>query len=227
MSETHKSKEEWQHDCLLDLHAKENGLMNGSIKVEESPLKTEYCEDGYVSKRTSCLRSRTRNYAIYILIWCIAVGSVILNLIFFTALSVRQCDISPTPLPLLPGDPCPDGWIGFQRKCYYFSAAERNWTSSSLHCSSHNASLAVIDSQEEMGFLLRHKSPPDHWIGLRRDNPLQPWRWINGTISHEWFTIYGGGRCAYMNHEVIASSSCTREEHWICSKPCHLPEATF
>nr|XP_060615924.1 C-type lectin domain family 2 member D-like [Anolis sagrei ordinatus] len=130
-----------------------------------------------------------------------------------------QRDKREKALFILLGDRCPSGWIEFQRKCYYFSEEEGNWASSSLYCSSHNSSLAVIDSQEEMNFLLRYKSPPDHWIGLQRDNPEQLWRWVNGTIFHEWTTVQGRGRCAYMNHEAIASSSCSREEHWICSKP--------
>ncbi|XP_042303347.1 uncharacterized protein LOC121920284 [Sceloporus undulatus] len=218
MVETHESKEGWQHSYPLDSHAKENEIMNGSIQAENYEDEWARSESSDW-KSISCLRSKKRKYILRRAILWVAVGSVILNLSLIIALSVRRCEICSASLHLLPGDFCPKGWIGFQRKCYYFSAAERNWTSSSLHCSSHNASLAVINSQEEMSFFLRYKSPPDHWIGLRRDNPLQPWKWINNTLLHEWFKIYGGGRCAYLNHEVIASSSCTREEHWICSKP--------
>uniref|UniRef100_H9GKF9 Uncharacterized protein n=1 Tax=Anolis carolinensis TaxID=28377 RepID=H9GKF9_ANOCA len=66
----------------------------------------------------------------------------------YRSYTVQQC-VEEGPL-LSPGDLCPSGWIEFQRKCYYFSEDEGNWASSSLYCSSHNASLAVIDSQEEM-----------------------------------------------------------------------------
>ncbi|XP_067321706.1 C-type lectin domain family 2 member D-like [Anolis sagrei] len=121
---------------------------------------------------------------------------------------------------LLPADPCPKDWLGYQRKCYYFSPMEGNWTSGNRHCSSHNASLALVGSQETLDFLLRYKSPPDHWIGLQKDSG-QPWRWINGSIFMKWlFTLPTemGRRCAYLNHKAVASSSCTREEHWICSK---------
>ncbi|XP_048338827.1 C-type lectin domain family 2 member E-like [Sphaerodactylus townsendi] len=124
------------------------------------------------------------------------------------------------PCPALPTCPvvtCPDGWVGYQGKCYYFAKAERNWTSSKMHCSSLNASLAVIDSQEEMDFIRRYKGPADHWIGLQRILS-QPWKWINGTTFNNWFTILGGGNYAYMNEKSFASSDCSREEPWICSK---------
>uniref|UniRef100_A0A452GJ93 C-type lectin domain-containing protein n=1 Tax=Gopherus agassizii TaxID=38772 RepID=A0A452GJ93_9SAUR len=52
-----------------------------------------------------------------------------------------------------PGPPsgpcCPDGWIGYRGKCYYFSETEGNWTYSQSQCSALNASLAGIDSEQE------------------------------------------------------------------------------
>ncbi|XP_067321704.1 C-type lectin domain family 2 member D-like [Anolis sagrei] len=121
---------------------------------------------------------------------------------------------------LLPADLCPKGWLLHQRKCYYFSIKEGNWISGSRHCSSHNAFLAIIDSQEELDFLFYYKGPPDHWIGLQKD-PGQPWQWVNGSIFTEQLfrlPFEEGRRCAYLNHKAVASSSCTREERWICSK---------
>uniref|UniRef100_A0A8C3I1T0 C-type lectin domain-containing protein n=1 Tax=Chrysemys picta bellii TaxID=8478 RepID=A0A8C3I1T0_CHRPI len=70
--------------------------------------------------------------------------------------------------------------MGHRGKCYYFSEAEGNWNNSQRHCSSLGASLAGIDSEQEMAFLLRHKDAHDHWIGLRREQS-QPWKWTNGT----------------------------------------------
>ncbi|XP_062825604.1 C-type lectin domain family 2 member B-like [Anolis carolinensis] len=218
MGETQERKEGWQSSCALDPQAKENAIMDEIIKIEDSHLKEEDSTNECAWKSSLCLRRKKGSNAKYRLPLSLAIVSLII-IIILIILSVRRCEICPDPAPLLPYDLCPNSWIGFQRKCYYFSEAEGNWTSSSLHCSSHNASLAVIDSQEEMHFLLRYKSPPDHWIGLRRDNPEQPWKWINGTIFRKRFTIYGGGRCAYMISDAIASSSCSREEHWICSKP--------
>uniref|UniRef100_A0A674IMM4 C-type lectin domain-containing protein n=1 Tax=Terrapene triunguis TaxID=2587831 RepID=A0A674IMM4_9SAUR len=36
---------------------------------------------------------------------------------------------------------CPDGWVGYLGKCYYFSEAEGNWDFSQSNCSSFGASL--------------------------------------------------------------------------------------
>ncbi|XP_077781330.1 early activation antigen CD69-like [Podarcis muralis] len=125
------------------------------------------------------------------------------------------------PSPSTPTECCPDGWIGYQRKCYYFSDSDRNWTYSQNYCASFDASLVVIDSQEEMSFLRRYKGPADHWIGLQKMNDQESWKWIDGTIFNNWFEIRGGGTCAYINLHGVASSSRLSEEPWICSKPVH------
>uniref|UniRef100_A0A8C0GT69 C-type lectin domain-containing protein n=2 Tax=Chelonoidis abingdonii TaxID=106734 RepID=A0A8C0GT69_CHEAB len=113
---------------------------------------------------------------------------------------------------------CPDGWIGYLGKCYYFSQAEGNWTYSQSHCSALGASLAGIDTQQEMEFMKRYKGLEDHWIGLQK-SPGQRWKWSNGTEFSNWFRIRGSGNCAYMNSYRIASSSCSRQLPWICRKP--------
>ncbi|XP_067386272.1 C-type lectin domain family 2 member D-like [Emydura macquarii macquarii] len=115
---------------------------------------------------------------------------------------------------------CPGGdWLAFQGKCYYFSEAEGNWTSSQNHCSSLGASLAGIDTQQEMDFMLRDRGPRDHWIGLRNETGPH-WRWVNGTEFNNWFHIGGGGQCVYLKEaDTISSSRCSLERHWICSKP--------
>ncbi|XP_043384432.1 C-type lectin domain family 2 member D-like [Chelonia mydas] len=87
---------------------------------------------------------------------------------------------------------CPDRWIGYRGKCYYFSEAERNWTYSLTYCSALSASLAEINSEQEMAFLLRYKGRFDHWIGLQRD-PGQLWKWANGTKFNNLFPIGEGG----------------------------------
>uniref|UniRef100_A0A8C8RW67 C-type lectin domain-containing protein n=1 Tax=Pelusios castaneus TaxID=367368 RepID=A0A8C8RW67_9SAUR len=54
------------------------------------------------------------------------------------------------PAPACSVAACPDGWVGYQGKCYYFSEVEADWTSSQSNCSAHGASLAGIDSLQEM-----------------------------------------------------------------------------
>ncbi|XP_067421842.1 C-type lectin domain family 2 member D-like [Emydura macquarii macquarii] len=117
------------------------------------------------------------------------------------------------------GPACPDGWVGYQRKCHYFSETEGNWTYCRSNCSSLGAFLAGIDSEQELTFLLRYKGVHDHWIGLHRE-PGQPWKWTNGTAFNRLFLIGGGGDCAYLNYvNGVSSSRCSTERRWICSKP--------
>uniref|UniRef100_A0A493TZU6 C-type lectin domain-containing protein n=1 Tax=Anas platyrhynchos platyrhynchos TaxID=8840 RepID=A0A493TZU6_ANAPP len=48
---------------------------------------------------------------------------------------------------------CPDKWIGFQSKCYYFSGNTSDWNTSLEKCKALEASLTSIDSLEELGAL--------------------------------------------------------------------------
>ncbi|XP_031459043.1 C-type lectin domain family 2 member B-like [Phasianus colchicus] len=49
---------------------------------------------------------------------------------------------------------CPNAWLGFQGKCYYFSNTESDWNSSRKHCQRLGASLATVDTEEEKVGLL-------------------------------------------------------------------------
>ncbi|KAM9119540.1 uncharacterized protein ACDP82_015924 isoform 2-T3 [Pangshura tecta] len=99
------------------------------------------------------------------------------------ALAARK----PPPCPRCPPHvtaACPDRWVGYQGKCYYFSETEGNWNNSQSHCSALNTSLASIDSVPELDFMLRYKGVPYHWIGLwREQGEGQPWKWTNGFRS--------------------------------------------
>ncbi|XP_062978352.1 C-type lectin domain family 2 member D-like [Elgaria multicarinata webbii] len=118
---------------------------------------------------------------------------------------------------LLHGPACPDNWIGYEGKCYYFSKEKRNWNSSQRFCLSHNASLLTFSASEEKVFVMRLKAKDIFWIGLKRD-PGQPWKWTNGQNST--LEVMGdGGDCGFLNDESTAiSSRCRMELLWICSK---------
>ncbi|CAM4650996.1 unnamed protein product [Lepidochelys olivacea] len=134
------------------------------------------------------------------------------------ALAVLASKLSSADLCPPAGPSCPDSWVGYRGKRYYFSEREGSWTDSQSCCSAPGASLAGIDSEQEMAFLLHHKGVYDHWIGLRREQG-QPWTWANGTKFRDLFQIRGGGDCAYLNNEKgVSSSRCYMERRWICSK---------
>ncbi|XP_069346503.1 C-type lectin domain family 2 member D isoform X2 [Eulemur rufifrons] len=45
---------------------------------------------------------------------------------------------------------CPESWIGFQRKCFYFSDDIKNWTSSQIYCDSQGADLVQVETLQEL-----------------------------------------------------------------------------
>ncbi|KAM9119394.1 C-type lectin domain family 2 member D-like [Pangshura tecta] len=156
----------------------------------------------------------------------VALTIVFLGLIIAViVLAVQRYERPPADLGP-PGVPCcPDSWVGYQGRCYYFSKTEGNWNDSLTNCSALSASLAWIDSAQDMAFLLRYKGKLDHWIGLWRD-PGQPWKWANGTEFNNLFAVRGGGDCGYLNDENgVSSSRCTNERHWICTKPDEFTKA--
>ncbi|KAG6921183.1 C-type lectin domain family 2 member D-like [Chelydra serpentina] len=120
-----------------------------------------------------------------------------------------------------PGSPavpwCPDGWVGYLGKCYYFSEAEGNWSYSQSYCSSFGASLATIDTLQEKAFMLRYKGLSEHWIGLWREEG-DPWRWVNGAEFNNLFEIRADGNCAYLNDNAVGSSWCHTLRNWICAQ---------
>ncbi|XP_055553922.1 C-type lectin domain family 2 member D-like isoform X2 [Falco biarmicus] len=113
---------------------------------------------------------------------------------------------------------CPDTWLGFQGKCYYFSEDESNWTTSQESCVALGASLASINTMDELVFIKRYKGEANRWFGLRKEKD-ESWWWTNGTAFNNWFEVRGGGPCAYLNQESISSSLCQTKKNWLCSKP--------
>ncbi|XP_044839140.1 C-type lectin domain family 2 member D-like [Mauremys mutica] len=203
-----------------DLGSQETPMtQNGTIWLPIPPQAGEsstICPTGLLSG----LKPRAHRWAVRSLVLSLVLVILIL-LIALIAVSAKK----PEPCPAgaaCPVAACPDSWIGHLGKCYYFSQAEGNWTHSQSNCSVLGASLAVIDTQQEMDFLMRYKGPSDHWIGLQRELD-KPWVWTNGTEFKNWFIIAGEGPCAFLNHKDLASSGCSREGHWICSKPAEKP----
>ncbi|NXX62376.1 CLC2E protein, partial [Scopus umbretta] len=114
---------------------------------------------------------------------------------------------------------CPFDWIGYRGKCYYFSEAEGNWTSSQDNCSALGASLAMLDSVEDLSFVMRYKGISEHWIGLSREDEEEPWKWVNHSRLSPLFRIHGDGLCAYLNDNGFSSSRCSTQRSWVCNKP--------
>ncbi|XP_049677431.1 C-type lectin domain family 2 member L-like isoform X2 [Accipiter gentilis] len=110
---------------------------------------------------------------------------------------------------------CPSGWLYFQRKCYYLSESEANWNSSQSLCSSHNASLLVIENDQELSFMVKI-TKQDPWIGLYKRN--EEFFWVNGkALDNKLIEVKGSGNCAYLESKGVSASGCYLTRKWVCS----------
>uniref|UniRef100_A0A8B9T3I3 Uncharacterized protein n=1 Tax=Anas platyrhynchos TaxID=8839 RepID=A0A8B9T3I3_ANAPL len=87
---------------------------------------------------------------------CRVTMAVAFLVLLVTAIAFAVNAFQPRPQPCAR---CPFDWIGYRGKCYYFSEAERNWTSSQDNCSALGASLAMFDSVEDLVWRPPEKPP--------------------------------------------------------------------
>ncbi|KFP87904.1 C-type lectin domain family 2 member E, partial [Acanthisitta chloris] len=146
---------------------------------------------------------------------CQVLLTVLFTALLLTAITFAVQAFQPRPQPCFR---CPFDWIGYRGKCYYFSEAEGNWTSSQDNCSALGASLAMLDNMEDLSFMMRYKGISEHWIGLLREDEEQPWQWVNRSHLSHLFQVRGGGLCAYLDDNGLSSSCCSTERSWICNK---------
>ncbi|XP_065778857.1 early activation antigen CD69 [Muntiacus reevesi] len=160
----------------------------------------------------------------------VPIPCAVVNVVFITtliialiALSVGQYNcpgqyVSSAPPNTHVQFPCSDDWIVHKGKCYLISKKTKNWTLAQNSCSKHGATLAVIDSKEDMNFLKHHVGRAEHWIGLKNEAG-QTWKWSNGQEFNNWFNLTGSENCAVLNSAEVSSAECDKNLHWICSKP--------
>ncbi|XP_065797547.1 C-type lectin domain family 2 member D11-like [Muntiacus reevesi] len=154
-------------------------------------------------------------YCIVIIFMLIALNVVLL----FTCVAVRSRKPDSHVLYV----PCPKGWIGFGRKCFYFSEDSKNWTFSQTFCTSREAVLVQFETEEELNFLKSHKGPFDHWIGLSRESSHHAWKWTDNSTYNTSFGMTGDGECGYLNEFGVASARSYTDRRWICSKQITSP----
>ncbi|XP_038174258.1 C-type lectin domain family 2 member D11-like isoform X2 [Arvicola amphibius] len=108
-----------------------------------------------------------------------------------------------------------------------------NWTFSQNFCMELKTQLARFDNLEELNFLRRYKGTFEYWIGLHRESPQHPWRWMDNTEYNSSVPIRGVEKHAYLNNKWISSARSYADMRWICSMPnscilqCQIPFASF
>ncbi|XP_039608777.1 C-type lectin domain family 4 member F-like isoform X2 [Polypterus senegalus] len=81
---------------------------------------------------------------------------------------------------------CPQTWLLFNSKCYFFSSDELNWSDSQNHCTSLGGHLAIIESKVEQDFLItlmeiQGGEEDSYWIGLTDQETEGYFVWVDNT----------------------------------------------
>uniref|UniRef100_A0A8C0I0H9 C-type lectin domain-containing protein n=1 Tax=Balaenoptera musculus TaxID=9771 RepID=A0A8C0I0H9_BALMU len=115
---------------------------------------------------------------------------------------------------------CPEGWLPFQGKCYYFSPSTKSWDEARKFCQENYSHLVIISN-------FAHGSPRVYWLGLNDRNREGDWRWLDGspiTLSfwdpQEPNNLHNED-CASMNKGGTWNDlSCDKTTYWICERKC-------
>ncbi|XP_069506610.1 killer cell lectin-like receptor subfamily B member 1B allele B [Ambystoma mexicanum] len=160
-----------------------------------------------------------RSNPYFITVALIAALLLLVVLILGAKLSVVNSSMEcPTPPRV---EPCPLDWLNNGRKCFRFSKEEAEWEDSQIFCSSYNASLALIDTQEELDFMLDLICRKHMWIGLRYSGTQ--FHWVNGTACNSKVcAITDEGECVYMGSNALRVSGCDIKRPFICTKKPHI-----
>ncbi|XP_043322403.1 low affinity immunoglobulin epsilon Fc receptor isoform X1 [Cervus canadensis] len=87
-----------------------------------------------------------------------------------TATTMVPTTAAPLSLSSTPGsvcNTCPEAWIYFQKKCYYFGEGSKKWLEARYTCENLHGRLVSIHSPEEQDFLTKRANWRGSWIGLR------------------------------------------------------------
>ncbi|VFV38526.1 c-type lectin domain family 2 [Lynx pardinus] len=181
--------------------------------TQSSPVVTQTAGSNQgTDKKKQGIKDKYKMTRLMCILLTILSSTILLLLLLLISLMATQC--------LRTHHFCPDDWIGFQKKCYYFSKEEGDWNSSRHDCITRGADLTIIDTTKEMDFLKRYKCTADHWIGLEITEN-QTLQWVNGTMSKIWFPVRGNEKCAYLDNDGAATARCYTDRKWICRMQMH------
>ncbi|XP_056372461.1 C-type lectin domain family 5 member A-like [Oenanthe melanoleuca] len=121
---------------------------------------------------------------------------------------------------------CPSEWKKHERKCYFFSPErkKKSWKSSRAECTAMGSDLVIIESREELTYLLSQSGGSYYLLGLRYSPEEQKWKWINN-VEHDpaMFSVmgnYSDYHCTTIGHGEIETAPCsgTRTTQNMCEK---------
>ncbi|XP_015422979.1 PREDICTED: C-type lectin domain family 17, member A isoform X2 [Myotis davidii] len=123
---------------------------------------------------------------------------------------------------------CPEGWLPFKGKCYYFSPNTKSWDEARKFCQENYSHLVIISSMDEQNFVVKaHGSPRVYWLGLSDREQEGDWKWLDGspvTLSFwepEEPNNLNDEDCVSMTRQGTWNDlSCNKATYWICERKC-------
>ncbi|XP_005378974.1 PREDICTED: C-type lectin domain family 4 member A-like [Chinchilla lanigera] len=86
---------------------------------------------------------------------------------------------------------CPKNWKPFNSHCYFFSTDSKSWNKSEESCSSMQAHLLVINTEEEQDFIIQNlKTDSSYYVGLSDPEGQRHWQWVDQTPYNENVTFW-------------------------------------
>ncbi|XP_013917914.1 PREDICTED: C-type lectin domain family 5 member A-like isoform X2 [Thamnophis sirtalis] len=128
---------------------------------------------------------------------------------------------SEVPKTTTPGKTsCSLRWTLYEGKCYHFSTLLKTWDESQKECVFLNSHLAIINSKPELAFLNNKTQNADYFIGLRRRNSNEQWKWIDNTkFQPGIFNVQDKTNdCVAIGLNSTSSRLCSESNRFICEE---------
>nr|XP_020650884.1 CD209 antigen-like protein C isoform X2 [Pogona vitticeps]XP_020650885.1 CD209 antigen-like protein C isoform X2 [Pogona vitticeps] len=127
-----------------------------------------------------------------------------------------------------------DHWEVFGRSLFYISDIEKTWYDAENFCTSRDAHLTSILTDDEQFFLSTQLSEPT-WIGLSDENVEGDWEWTDGSrvITQYWSRgvptpLDDYSDCAFIDPSVDGlnweHSDCHQLRRWVCKEKLDIDE---
>ncbi|XP_006023403.1 C-type lectin domain family 4 member G-like isoform X2 [Alligator sinensis] len=123
---------------------------------------------------------------------------------------------------------CPQGWLPFQKTCYYFSNSTKSWTNAKEFCIDQGSHLVIVNTEHENSFLSNYiLDSRAYWLGLTDTEKEGDWRWLDGTSLSLRFWNTGepnnvgqqGEDCGSMISQGKWNDAvCSVAHYWICEQ---------
>ncbi|XP_058864090.1 hepatic lectin-like [Acipenser ruthenus] len=120
---------------------------------------------------------------------------------------------------------CSGSWNLFNGAFYYFSKEKKGWKEARTFCQSQNSDLAVINSDEELKYLLDKGPAKELWLGLSDSDNEGTWKWLDGRVVEKRLWHKGEPNnyennedCGLLSNGLLNDLMCEAKVHWICEK---------